>query len=88
MWSRASGTRAALRGTRLEVIHVVRLVAEWSEAEAAEWFGIAPAQVRAVMRYYRSNQELVDGWIREHDEGNAKAYAEWTGKAAGKEAKS
>jgi uncharacterized protein (DUF433 family) len=75
----ALGPRPVMVGTRLEVRHIVELVAEHagSEAAAATHLEIDPAVVTAAMRYYRDHRDEVDGWIRDESEQAEHAYSAW-----------
>jgi uncharacterized protein (DUF433 family) len=79
MVDRVEGPRPMLVGRRLQVSDIVRAVQDndGSEAGAAEWYEIDRGIVETAMRYYRDHQEQVDTWIREEDEYDERAEAEW-----------
>ncbi len=59
----ASGRRAALLGTRLDVWQVIETIKEANSVEeAAAYLEIPAEKVRACLRYYAAYQDEVDDW--------------------------
>jgi uncharacterized protein (DUF433 family) len=68
-----AGRRPALAGTRLDVWQVVETIRQNdnSPAEAAEYLGLAPAQIDACTAYYADYRDEIDAWIAaERDEAD------------------
>ena len=76
----AAGRRAALRGHRLDVWHIVETLRASGddESEAATCLGLTPAQVHTAAMYHAEFADEINGWIDRNALAADQAEGAWS----------